>query len=258
MSVDDEPGAARNVSGDRTRAPGPVPDLRMPATALTVLFALAAAVTAASAAAYANRASVVSDALGMSPEADLLASNVAVDADRLTRAYDLVGLGTWAYGVVGLALGVFFIIWQYRHAQNARLLGSRSALGPGWAIGGWFVPLANFVLPVRQLWTASRSSNPDGRGAGIVVAWWVAFVAAILIDRTAAQLGVDGPRDDPTVRDLANADWLAAGGEVVFAAAAVLGLIMVRRLTAAQGAALAATGGAVQPGPPAPPPPPAP
>lgn len=255
MSVDDERGAAWDVSGGAARPPGPVQDLSMPRTVLTVLFALTAVVTAASAGAYANRASVVSDAAGASPEADPLASTVAVDADRLTQADDLVALGMWGYTVAALALAVFFIIWQYRHARNAKLLGSRSALGPGWAIGGWFIPLANLVLPVRQLWTASRSSNPGGRGAGIVVAWWVAFVAAILIDRTAAQLGVDGPRDDLTVGDLANADWLAAAGEIVFTAAAVLGLIMVRRLTDAQGAALAGRpGGAVPPAPPPPPP----
>ena len=45
------------------------------------------------------------------------------------------------------AIGVVFIIWQFRHAKNAQVLGARGGLGPGWAIGGWFIPLANYVLP---------------------------------------------------------------------------------------------------------------
>ncbi len=65
-----------------------------------------------------------------------------------------------------------FIVWQFRHAKNARALGERGGLGPGWAIGGWFVPLANFVLPGVQIHQSSRMSDsaaagePDAKGKG--------------------------------------------------------------------------------------------
>jgi hypothetical protein len=57
-----------------------------------------------------------------------------------------------------VVLAALFITWQYRHAKNARLLGQQGGLGPGWAVGGWFIPLANFVLPAVQLFGASAMS----------------------------------------------------------------------------------------------------
>ncbi len=59
-----------------------------------------------------------------------------------------------------------FIIWQFRHAKNAQVLGAYGGLGPGWAIGGWFVPFANYVLPAMQMHQSSRASDIEGRAAG--------------------------------------------------------------------------------------------
>ena len=76
------------------------------------------------------------------------------------------------------AIAITFIIWQFRHAKNAQVLGSYGGLGPGWAIGGWFIPVANYVLPAVQLHQSSRSSDVAarrqgrrGQGSGLVILW---------------------------------------------------------------------------------------
>ncbi|HEY9411718.1 MAG TPA: DUF4328 domain-containing protein, partial [Jiangellaceae bacterium] len=140
-----------------------------------------------------------------------------------------------------LVIGVVFLVWQHRHARNAQLLGSQSALGPEWAVGGWFIPVANFVLPGMQIFTASRFSDLSaaaapgrrGRGAPIVVGWAVALGLGWL-------LAVVGVKPVTTAdftggaRQLAAADRIGAVGELVLVVAAVLAMIMVRTLSRRQ------------------------
>jgi Domain of unknown function (DUF4328) len=76
------------------------------------------------------------------------------------------------YVVLYLATGVTFIAWLYRAVQNDRALGRSARHSPGWAIGGWFIPFANFVIPyqvVADLWR--------GRGRRrTTLTWWLAWI----------------------------------------------------------------------------------
>ena len=80
-------------------------------------------------------------------------------------------------GLLGAALAV--PMWIHRCYRNLPALGSRGHFSPAWAAGCWFVPIANLVLPygaVRDVWAASR---PRGRwNAGLVAAWWLAWLTA--------------------------------------------------------------------------------
>ena len=86
---------------------------------------------------------------------------------------------------------VLTVIWQWRLAKNHQQLGRPgTSLGPGWAIGGWFIPLANFVLPFiqfRELWRgADPEAQPNawkqGRVSPVLWLWWGLFVAAYVIE----------------------------------------------------------------------------
>ena len=88
----------------------------------------------------------------------------------------MVGVVGLAFVVVaGLMIAVFVltIVWQWRLAKNHQLLGRPdTAFGPGWAIGAWFIPLANFVIPILQLrdplegLPARPAAGVAGRGSG--------------------------------------------------------------------------------------------
>jgi hypothetical protein len=240
------------------------------ATAVIVLLAVMAVLSLARAGAHANRASLLDDMLNGG-----FLSMDASDVDRADRADGTVALSN-ALFVLGLLItGVVFIVWQYRHAVNARALSGRHDApgpGPGWAIGGWFLPFANLVLPGAQLYGSSRASDPalplrvgagTGAGAGspIVVLWAVVLGVASVIER----VGAFGSPDqdgalrfddvDEFSRDLIAADRLVAVGATAYVVAAVLAIVMVRRLTARQdrrAAALtaAATGALPSSGPP--------
>ncbi|MCY0928681.1 DUF4328 domain-containing protein [Streptomyces sp. H27-H1] len=138
-----------------------------------------------------------------------------------------------------LATAVVFIVWFHRVRCNAEVFRpdgfSQSA---GWAIGGWFVPIANLYFPyrtARETWDASSQYAPDGSYRAVsgapVVAWWLACVTGWFLD------GLASYKDGKAVGAAAvrDASSLGAVADLVIVVAAVLAVLFVRKLTALQG-----------------------
>jgi hypothetical protein len=199
------------------------------AVALTALLVLAAAAAVLRIVALARRLIVLDD-----PSANDYFAR-ASEADSFTSAADVVLV------LVGLAIVPCFIVWCFRAAKNQELLARQpERLGAGWAIAGWFIPLANLVIPVlviQDLWRGSDArierGDPRWRIADrswLVGWWWGLFVAALL---TSTGQSID--RGDLDVSQARGANLLAIVGMVCFAAAAVLAILVVVRLNARQG-----------------------
>lgn len=148
---------------------------------------------------------------------------------------NLVGL---AESLTMLATIVVFIVWFHRVRCNAEVFRpdgfSQSA---GWAIGGWFVPIANLFFPyrtARETWDASTQNAPDGSFRSVsgapVVAWWLACVAAWLLNG----LGSYEYRQAVGGEAVRDASSLAVVADLVIVVAAVLAVLFVRKLTALQ------------------------
>jgi Domain of unknown function (DUF4328) len=233
------------------------------ATAATVFLGIMAAVALFGVGAHLNRVGLIERQFR---EGDLT-------LDQLEAADNLVGAAAVIDGLGVLATAAVFITWQHRHAVNAdSLAGTPAGLGPGWAIGGWFVPCANWLLPGMQLFGASRASDSTlplqpaagrGRGSPLVVLWAVMFGLG-------NALGLAGWATFPDQDDLSTladldgyvsdarlADRMLAAGFVVSAAAAVVAAVMVRTLSRRQSerAAAVATAARAPYAAPAPPPP---
>ncbi|MFD7731054.1 DUF4328 domain-containing protein [Kitasatospora phosalacinea] len=130
-----------------------------------------------------------------------------------------------AYVLVSMVLlvgsVVFFLRWFRRCRRNAQLfdpVGHR--FGPGLAVGGWFIPLANFWMPYRITLDIWRASGPRG-GEWVVNAWWVAWLVKTL--GTAALM-----------RTQAHPNGYSAFEQVSGVVAGVLAVLVIRRLTARQ------------------------
>src|ERR671910_436204 len=106
------------------------------ATALTVLLCVIAAIELIAAMTLFYRSSLLFDAA----EGDLPGASEA-DAVDAGVAGSVV-----LHALLALATGVVFIVWQYRHAKNAEILGQSGGLRAGWAIGGLVLPLPHLVL----------------------------------------------------------------------------------------------------------------
>ncbi|RIQ12651.1 DUF4328 domain-containing protein [Jiangella rhizosphaerae] len=207
-------------------------------TALTVLFVVMSLVSLLSIAAYAGRIGYVSDVL----------ESGGIDPSRAEDADAFVGVAAVLWLLLFLATAVVFIVWQYRHAANARLLGAQGGVSsPGWAIGGWFIPLANLVIPAINVYSNAQTSDTQGRhgaaderrGSAIVVVWAVCWGLAASLER-GAQASVPDELSADYLDRLKSADGLSLAANIGYIAAAVLAIVMVRTLTRRQEAALAA------------------
>lgn len=147
-----------------------------------------------------------------------------------------------ALGIAGLAsvgAAVLIVIWGH---LAFKVVLSRGATGttwsPGWAIGAWFIPIGNLILPRLVLGEVDRISHPASGSPPIGDrwkasprdalgwSWWICFIAAYATN--AVSLTVQGFVADDAIFER----WVAV--EILSAAlyviAGVLGALYVLRV----------------------------
>ncbi|MFE7480067.1 DUF4328 domain-containing protein [Streptomyces sp. NPDC057552] len=137
-----------------------------------------------------------------------------------------------------LATAVVFVIWFHRTRRNAEVFDlSAHTMGPGWAVGGWFVPVANFWFPYRVAAGSWRASSPvDPEGVRLPVSrvplnlWWAAWAVSLILDRVAARMWDRAEEPGEIVDSLA----LVMAADALDIVAAVLAVLFVRALTRMQ------------------------
>ncbi|GGS30553.1 hypothetical protein Snoj_33930 [Streptomyces nojiriensis] len=217
------PYAALDGKGARLRAPVGL------AIALAALFALVIGI-----ACYAVYADWNTRAL----MEGLLTDPAAVSDAELDRGARLTGLVGTIQGNALFVTGIVFIIWFHRVRTNAEVFApGADKLAGGWAIGAWFVPLANFWLPYRIAVKTWGSSTPYGDDAGyrrfsltLVNLWWGTFVLSRLLGWYGG-MSYSRAQSPGAARDAATTMLV---GDVLDIVAAVLAVLFVRRLTAMQ------------------------
>ena len=178
----------------------------------------------------------------MSDLANRLFTSDVQDAD------DAVGASGRFFALVALAIAVVFIIWQFRHAKNAERLAGPLPLGPVGRSAAGSSPSATSCCPSCSSYRSrcglgSRCAASIGPGAGVVVVWWVLYVAGSVL--VAVGRLMHPSNEDVNVFNLsgkadqfATADRVMAVGLLVMIAAAIAGLLMVRQLSERQARAL--------------------
>ncbi len=91
------------------------------------------------------------------------------------------------FAVLLVASGIVWVVWQYRAHSNLRALGAADLrYTPGWAVGWWFIPFANIVMPyltMRELWKASDPAAGAvdwkmARRTPLLPWWWGIWLTA--------------------------------------------------------------------------------
>lgn len=96
----------------------------------------------------------------------LVADAVRAGAAVLSLPGDLLLVG----GLLGGAITV--PMWMYRTSRNLRALGAQSLRwSPGLSAGGWFIPLANLVIPFVALDELEKSSRGQRDSPFVWVSW---------------------------------------------------------------------------------------
>jgi hypothetical protein len=158
--------------------------------------------------------------------------------------------------VIYIATVVFFCVWLYRAYDNLRAFkpASRLEYSPGWAVGSFFVPFINLVLPyraVREVW--QKSTSPDqahlsepGPPATFPI-WWAFWLLAAFSGNISMRMSFNErvPESTATVVSI-----VASG---LFIIAALLAYLVVDATDEKQEDASKQMGFAKFPGPPPPP-----
>lgn len=146
------------------------------------------------------------------------------EAEAFDAASVGIGIGYLAAGVIA---AIAFLAWLSRSVDNTPSLGGgMPEFTPRWAIGWWFVPIANFWKPyqvVQELDYRMAAEKPvDSR---LVVVWWLFWIGGSI----AAFIFVRLP--EPTnLEELSS--WFTASLVIDLAQAvgAVLAILVVRRI----------------------------
>lgn len=71
-----------------------------------------------------------------------------------------------------IAAGIALMVWSFRTSKAMDRRGAENRRwSPGWAIGAWFIPLANLVVPRLVFGELERCAGEPYRGAPIGTAW---------------------------------------------------------------------------------------
>ena len=131
-----------------------------------------------------------------------------------------------------------WLFWQHRFVEGLLALGLDLETTPGNSVGRWFVPVLNFVTPFQLF---ARIDALLGSGARALIRWWWALFLIGAVGPSIYSLAID--RVDESALSAVAASAVAV--QISLAIAAVLAIVVVRRLQAAadllgeQGAVLA-------------------
>jgi hypothetical protein len=139
---------------------------------------------------------------------------------------------------------VLVIVWLYRARANlAAFPGAVPSLSESWAAAGWFVPLANMVIPCLVMNGVARSSLLRTRTGLLVGVWWGAYLLAGLFGNLGGGVieGLyDAPPTDSTVSLQRYVDYYGSAwpgtivGSVLLAIAGVTLSVLILRISRAQ------------------------
>lgn len=134
-------------------------------------------------------------------------------------------IGFWALSSIAS------LVWIYGAARNARVLrpvGFNTT--PAWAVGWFFVPIANLYKPfetVRDIWIASKGKVNDRYPAGspIIVWWWILSVLGNIVMNISSKYAFEGDS-----YDFSGAEYVYMSSNVVLMASTILFVFAVREV----------------------------
>lgn len=171
--------------------------------------------------------------------AALIGSGTFLVTDDMEQADLLYGFSGIAQSGAMVASAVLFLTWFHRSRVNAEAFDAgRQRMRRGWAVGAWFVPVVGLWFPKKianDIWDASLPPGPGGtagRGGsrGLLNGWWGLWITATVLGTLAS----NGYRSAETFTAIENAIAFYSVADGVNSLAAVLAILVVRRITAMQ------------------------
>lgn len=142
---------------------------------------------------------------------------------------------SWILG--SLAAAAAFVVWLYQARRHAERLGGALEWAPGWAVGGWFVPVAGLVIPYLVVRDVRRAGASAAQPAPVGW-WWTSVLVTVLLNGLIRLYDVvtsDGARFEGATLDTRTVAYpLWTVGTSTIVVTAFLTAHVVRRITEAQ------------------------
>jgi TonB family protein len=157
---------------------------------------------------------------------------------RLMVLYPVMGWLWWIRMLVSLALGGVLMAWLYATYRDLARRGGRTRYRPGWALGGFFVPLWNVVWPylvVRDAWRTAAGLRRQPRSDAapstpstplVVKFWWGMMVITMVIGVVGGRLLMPGHMELSPVLVM----WYLGGAASSALAVAMIAVVERERL----------------------------
>lgn len=147
-------------------------------------------------------------------------------------------------GALVIGSVVVVMIWMFRIAANHRALHRGATWGPGWAIGGWFLPPLLYIIPTlmyRELWRASDPDVPiggdwkSGPVSPLVMLWFLTYSLVplgLMFAQTDTVLSGFGGSDDQLAKQITGDQGPVIATTAATLVAAAAFIAFARQLTA--------------------------
>jgi hypothetical protein len=159
------------------------------------------------------------DAVSTEAEAEAWISEM----NRFTATFPGIALRQHFANVVA---AVAWLVWQHRFVASLLALGLDLETTPGNSVGRWFVPVLNFFTPFQLF---ARIDALLRAGARILIRWWWGLFLIGAIGPSVYSLAID--RVDESALGAVAATAVVV--QIAFAIAAILAILVVKRLQAA-------------------------
>jgi hypothetical protein len=130
--------------------------------------------------------------------------------DELRRSDVVHGLAALIQLALYIFVGVTFLRWIYRANQNLRAISGRTMeFTPGWAVGWYFVPLANLFRPyqaMKEIWAVAH--REPSYGNALLRGWWTLWLISNFLGQIAFRVALN--TDDAATNAFSAAIDLAA------------------------------------------------
>ncbi|SMO93574.1 DUF4328 domain-containing protein [Melghirimyces algeriensis] len=142
-----------------------------------------------------------------------------------------------------IAMIVAFCMWVHRIHRNLSSLGAKDLkFTPGWAVGYYFIPIANLFQPFRATQEAWKASDPSVEtkpntswksqtAPGFILAWWLVFIVSNILSNSAFRMSL---RLEETIENMIFINNMYLFSDLVDIVSALLAMFVVWKLTARQ------------------------
>lgn len=103
----------------------------------------------------------------------LIAAPGEVSAEEFETLRTVDGALLGIENLLSLVTMIVFLVWIYRAVKALKVMGLHDGMSAGMAVGGWFIPLANVVLPWLSVRGVLRALSCSTIIAGV---WWLVWL----------------------------------------------------------------------------------